>query len=237
MYTGMLHTHKLSVVLFLIYLLVRTVLLLTNKTDMLQKLTKKLRIPDMVVSTLFLVTGIYLAFQTSSISYGNWFWIKLVLVFAAIPLAIIGFKKQRKVLALLSLVLVLGAYGVSETKSINMKPSSYLEAIGQKADPAVLSKANIDPAQPNYDPILHGEAVYSAYCSGCHGADGKLQNAGAKDLSRSVKTVEEMRLQINKGKNSMPGFEKYLSENQIDDVVAFVRAKLMDPTAQPMITQ
>ncbi|MES2395188.1 MAG: SirB2 family protein, partial [Bacteroidota bacterium] len=97
METGIRHTHLLSVILFLLIYLIKTVLLLSNKNEGLAKFTKVVKVPEMIVSTLFLVTGIYLLTQIPEIK--TLLIIKIVAVLISIPLAIIGFKKKNKVLA------------------------------------------------------------------------------------------------------------------------------------------
>lgn len=221
MYTGILHTHKLVVVLFLIYYFVRTILLLINKHDALDKLTKRFAIPDRIISVLFLSTGIYLAVFSGSSSAGSWLWIKLIAVFASIPLAIVGFKKKNKALAILSWLFLAYAYGISETKSANMNKAVYFDALAgsSKVD---TKAANMIPGQDNYDIAAHGAALFAKNCQVCHGADGKLGKSGAKDLSASTKTRDESRNLIENGKNGMPGFARYLTEDEIMAVNAYV---------------
>jgi len=89
MMTGLLHTHTLSVVLFLLIYLIKCVLLWTN-TARLDAFVQKIRIPEMIVSALFLITGLALAYNNASIGVGSWFWVKLGAVFAAIPVAVVG---------------------------------------------------------------------------------------------------------------------------------------------------
>lgn len=100
MATGMLHSHYLFVVLFTLIYLVKTILLLSDKDELLEKFKKKTRIAEMIVSFGFLATGIYLMTQLPVITV--YMIIKLGLVFLSIPLAVIGFKKKNKVLASLS---------------------------------------------------------------------------------------------------------------------------------------
>jgi uncharacterized membrane protein SirB2 len=118
MYKGFLHTHYLVVTLFLLIYVVKTILLLSNKADLLITFTRKVKVFEMIVSALFLITGIYLATQLPFNSkYDYLFWIKLVMVFASIPIAIIGFKRGNKILAALSLLLITGSYGIAEVYS------------------------------------------------------------------------------------------------------------------------
>ena len=119
MYTGMLHTHKLVVLLFVLIYLIKTVLLLLNRNESLQSFTRKIKIPEMIISALFLLTGIYLAFNTGD--KGTWLWVKIAAIIVVIPLAIVAFKKSNKMLALLSFIILVYIYGISETKSPNFK--------------------------------------------------------------------------------------------------------------------
>lgn len=225
MYTGMLHTHTLVVALFLVLYLVKTALLLAGKNELLDKFSKKTRIVEMVVSTLFLLTGIYLATQAPSISAGNWFWIKLIAVFASIPLAIVGFKRKNKALALLSFVLLVYAYGVSETKSATMNKADYFSQLAADDAPAYLA-SDFDTNADNYDILVHGKAVYINYCVRCHGEDGKLGTAGAKNLQLSMLDKGGMVERISLGKGGMPAFGKVLSPEEIMASVAYIKASL-----------
>ncbi len=221
MYTGILHTHKLVVSLFLIYYFIRTVLLLMNKHDALDKLTKKFAIPDRIISVLFLATGIYLAVFSGTSTAGSWLWVKLIAVFASIPLAIIGFKKKNKGLALLSWLLLAYSYGISETKSPTMNKKAYFEGLAGNVQ-VNANAANMVPGQDNYDISAHGAALFAKNCQVCHGSDGKLGKSGAKELSASTKTRDESRVIIEQGKNGMPGFGTFLSEDEIMAVNAYV---------------
>jgi uncharacterized membrane protein SirB2 len=197
MFTGMLHTHKLVVILFLLLYVVKTLLLLLNKNEVLAKFSKATRIPEMIVSTLFLLTGAYLMFQLPEIN--TLMIVKIICVFASIPLAVIGFKKSNKILASLAMLLIIASYGLAE---MSKKPSRKEVVVAAGAD--------------------EGKAFYDAYCTSCHGADGKLMLAGAKDLSTSAMDYNSMLLLVSHGKNAMPPFKSVLSEEQIDKTVRYV---------------
>lgn len=183
MYKGILHTHYLVVTLFLIIYVIKTILLLSNKIDLLQNFTKKVKVPEMVISFLFLATGVYLATQLPFGSkYDYLFWIKIAMVILSIPLAVIGFKKQNKMLAALSLLLITGSFGLAEVYHKR-------KAITSDSTEVVSND---------------GKTLYDAKCALCHGGDGKLGAAGAKDLSGLTNSVEEIKAVIINGKNSMP---------------------------------
>lgn len=229
MYTGMLHTHTLVVALFLILYLVKTALLLSGQKSGLEKFTKKTKVAEMIISTLFLLTGIYLATQSPNIGAGSWFWFKLVAVFAAIPIAIVGFKKQNKALALLSFVLLLYAYGVSETKSARFQKADYYNSLNESAE--AYEAAAFDTNSDSYDILAHGKAVYVNYCARCHGESGDLAIAGAKNLQLSMLDKNEQLQLITQGKGAMPAFGKVLSPEEIMATVAYIKANLASPNA------
>lgn len=204
MYKGILHTHYLVVTLFLLIYVVKTILLLSNKNDMLAAFTKKIKIAEMIVSALFLITGIYLATQLPFGSkYDYLFWIKLIMVFASIPIAIIGFKKGNKILAALSLLLITGSFGLAEV--YHKKKAIPKESAGAIA-------AN------------DGESLYKANCVLCHGGDGKLGASGAKDLSASTMDVAAMKEIIIHGKGLMPAAQ--VTEEQAGAIAEYVNDHL-----------
>lgn len=105
MYKVLLHTHSIIITLFLLIYLVKTTLLLLNKKENLAKFSALIKIPEIIISILFLVTGIALLIISGPITFYQ--IIKLILVFAAIPIAVVGFKKSNKFLAVISLLLII----------------------------------------------------------------------------------------------------------------------------------
>jgi mono/diheme cytochrome c family protein len=197
MYTGLLHTHKLVVTVFLLLYLIKLVLLVLNKFETLQNFSKKTRIAEMIISVLFLVTGIYLGMNSGAI--GSWLWVKLLAIAIAIPVAIVGFKRNNKALAAMSVMLIIYSYGVSEIKSPVFKKT--------KQDNTALAD---------------GASIYNAKCSQCHGGDGKSGLSGAKDLTVSTLSFEEKRNVILHGKNAMMGYKGQLTEEQVNAVTGYV---------------
>lgn len=209
MYTGLLHTHRLVVILFLIIYLIKIALLLLNKKESLDSFSKKFRIPEMIISTLFLLTGIGLLLKTAAISpmlIG-----KIVLVLAAIPLAVVGFRKQNKLLATLSVVLLIAVYGLAE-----------MDKTGVSAQPLPAAMIT-DPSASGYDAVTHGKALYERNCIVCHGAAGNMQGSGAKDLTISELDATAMKALVLKGKNAMPAYEKLYNAAETEAVIAYVQ--------------
>lgn len=211
MYTGILHTHKAVVILFLVLYVVKTLLLLANQKELLEKVKKFTKVPEMIISTAFLATGLYMlvvGVGTTSLFQ----WIKFMAVLAAIPLAVVGFKKENKVLATLSLVLIIAAYGLAEVnKSRRVEKQMIAENIVT------------DATKDNYDVALHGKAVFNSYCIACHGEDGQLGLNGAKNLATSTLSDEEIKNIILNGKNAMSPYKKVLAEKEVEALVNYVK--------------
>ena len=201
MLTGMLHTHKLVVTLFLLIYLIKTILLLLNKKEALETFTKKIKLTEIIVSVLFLITGIVLAINSPDI--GSWFWCKIAAVVLSIPLAVVAFKKKKPGAAILSVVLLVYAYGVSETRS----------PVFKKEKTTIAVSANKSE---------EGKEIYTKLCVSCHGDNGKLMLGGAKDLTISTLRKEELITQVKQGKNMMPSFAGQLSEEQMSAVVDYI---------------
>ena len=96
------HTHKLVVVLFILIYLTKAILLLMGNKDALNKFNSKVKIPEMVVSALLFITGIIMLNNIAD--FNLIFTIKLTIVVAAIPVAVIAYKKYNKLLAVLALI-------------------------------------------------------------------------------------------------------------------------------------
>jgi mono/diheme cytochrome c family protein/uncharacterized membrane protein SirB2 len=232
MMTGLLHTHTLSVVLFLLIYLIKCVLLWTN-TARLDAFAQKIRVPEMIVSALFLITGLALAYNNASIGVGSWFWVKLGAVFAAIPVAVVGYRRHNKYLATLSLLLIFYAYGVSETKSARMNKRDFAEAGRQMAlanhpELATVMTEPMDSSgktNANYDLVAHGKSVFLAQCALCHGEDGKKGLGGAKNLQETRLDKNQIMDLLLNGKNTMPSYRNVLSQQEMMAVVAYVKIK------------
>ncbi len=196
--------HGISVMLFLLTYVIKTVLLFTNKR-MLERYAKMTKVPEMIISFLFLVTGIWLFLILGGIKVLQ--IIKLIFVFAAIPIAVVGFKKMKKGLALLSLILIVGAYGMSEAS----KNKPFIPAKVQMA-------GNADAASMN------GAKLFMQNCAFCHGNDGKKHYRNAPDLSTSVmveKDVEQMIREGSKGK--MPSYTVVINDIDITAIAGYVQ--------------
>lgn len=198
MATGMFHTHMLFVVLFTFIYLLKTILLLSDKKEILNNFKKKTKVFEMVVSFGFLATGVYLLVKLPEIN--QFMILKIVLVLASIPVAIIGYKKENKIMATLSFFLIIVSFSLA------------YKANDAKAGEQI---ANTD-----------GKEIFETKCASCHGADGKLGLGGAKDLSATTLAQPEIVKIITNGKNTMASYRGVLTDEQITAVTAYIENDL-----------
>ena len=74
--------------------------------------------------------------------------------------------------------------------------------------------------------VFKGKTVYETYCEGCHGRGGRGEMAGTPNFSRGqqlIRTDLSLFAAISSGKNAMPGFQGILTENEILDVITYIR--------------
>jgi len=198
--------HIISVNVFVLIYLVKTIFIFINQ-NALQKFTKATKVVEMLVSALFLITGVWLFFILGAIKVFQ--IIKLICVFAAIPVAVIGFKKMKKGLALLSLILILAAYGLSDMA---------------KSKPYIPNNAEVTGDADAVHQL--GVKTFAANCAMCHGLDGKKQYRGAPDLSISLSDNDKILHLVKEGIKGemgvMPAFGGTLSDDEINAVAAYV---------------
>jgi mono/diheme cytochrome c family protein len=192
-YDTLFLTHNISVTIFVVIYLVKTVLLLAGKKEGLASVTKITKVPEMIVSVLFLVTGVWMLTQMPEIK--TLLIVKIVVVLVAIPIAIVGFKKQNKALGALAFVMIVGVYGLAE-----------------------MSKKPVNKAAASVD----GKEIYSANCASCHGDDGKAGILGAYDLSATTLDKNGMVEVVKNGKERMAPYKGVLTDEQIAAVCDYV---------------
>ena len=190
--------------LFLLTYVIKTTLLFSSK-KMLEKYSSLTKVPEMIISFLFLASGVWLFIIIGGIKSAQ--IIKLVLVFVSIPLAVVGFKKQKKGLALMALILIIGAYGLAEmSKSKPFIPANVVMSSG-----------------PN-DLFAQGALVYQQNCAFCHGTDGKKMYHNAPDLSQSTFEEDLIAQMIREGsKGKMPAYNLVISDKDIAAAASFVK--------------
>ncbi len=217
MYTGLLHTHKLSVILFLFIYLLKLTFLLLNQRRRLERFNQWIKIPEMIISTIFLLTGVGMLFQIGRTSL--WLYVKIGVVFLSIPIAVMGFRKFNKGLSILAVFLIVCAYGLAEMQQKMITKGPIAESIV------------LNPSSPNYDIQAHGEALFLANCTTCHGKDGKLNLSGAKDLAQSKLEDSEIKYLLRNGKNAMPPYDHVYDDTEIQALTVYVKTFRTESTS------
>jgi cytochrome c6 len=69
-----------------------------------------------------------------------------------------------------------------------------------------------------------GKYLYEKNCMPCHGANGAAGRLGAKNLQKSMLDDAAIMERITKGKRIMPSFGKRLSQDEIGQVVAYIKS-------------
>jgi mono/diheme cytochrome c family protein len=197
--------HRIVVSLFLLHYVVKGYFLIADKKETLTNYTAKTKIAEMVLSFLFLATGIYLIAAGPALS--SLMYLKLALVLASIPIAIVGFKKGNKILAFVAVIFLVFAYGLAE---VNKKRYAQMD------------KAPIDTTTVASDPIAVGKEVYTAKCVACHGEAGDASLGGAKNLKITQLTDDQQKEIILHGKGGMSAFSS-LSENQVNGLILYIK--------------
>ncbi|NOU01795.1 MAG: c-type cytochrome [Gallionella sp.] len=74
--------------------------------------------------------------------------------------------------------------------------------------------------------IKRGKELYNTYCADCHGATGISVMQDAPNFAKNeslVKSDFELYDAISKGNNAMPLYQGILSDQEILDVITFIR--------------
>src|SRR2546421_10972660 len=103
-------------------------------------------------------------------------------------------------------------------------------------------------AKPTPDPFAVARGTFAKNCQSCHGADGKggpvKLDDGTKLRVPSLREGHALRhpdsdflKQIREGGDGMPAFKDKLNQQQIDELIRFIRHEFqgdMTPPAEPM---
>ncbi len=219
---GILHTHVLVVTLFVLFLLFKSILLFANKIPLITKVRTKFKMVDPILGVLMLATGGYLL-SLYGADAPTYLWVKLVIVLIIIPIGIVAFKKENKIMALIALLLTFYIYGVSEVGSLTFSKESNLTEEVSDPQPEETEGVASDIMAQNMESVLAtGKEIYLAECKKCHGVDGKKGLFKSPDLTESKLNLAERIAWIKKGKGVMPAYENELSESDIESVAAYL---------------
>lgn len=118
---AVLHLHWLFIAVYLLLYLTKCFLYLSNSAKF-AGWRKKTLIIENVFAVGFLATGVIMLVQLGGewMSMNGWFHLKLTLVILSIPLGIVGFKKDNRLLVALSALFLLYVLGLALTKSATL---------------------------------------------------------------------------------------------------------------------
>lgn len=103
---NIIHLHMIFAILFLISYAIKSLLFLSGKQDAFLAYKKKTLLFETLFSIGFLIFGFWVfIFHIKSGAYKNMHWLdpKITLALIAIPLGIVGFKKENKIMVSVSL--------------------------------------------------------------------------------------------------------------------------------------
>lgn len=89
---------------------------------------------------------------------------------------------------------------------------------------ALLSAAVISSAHAG--DYFKGKTIYTTYCQNCHGSAGNGELGGAPKFNRGqglMKPDAQLFDSIISGRNTMPGFQGILKDEEIYDVISYIR--------------
>jgi len=212
-YKGMLHSHSTFMILYVIHHIVKVILLLSNQHVTLEKYRKATKIPlEMIVPTIALGCGVAL-YLTGPYGINNlWFNVTLIGTVVGIGLGIAAFRKNEKISAVISALIFIYLIGVGYTKSVTLSKNAPNQTI-----------INMTPEQNTQGQEI-GKALYVSKCQLCHGPNGDLMLAGAKNLQISVIPDKEIKNQIVNGKGAMPAFASQIkSDEELKALITYVK--------------
>ena len=194
---GIRHLHFTVVALLLLFVFFKTILLVSNKKELLDRIRAKTKVVDIILGVLAISTGVYLMTLKPTIEL--YLLAKIVVVLIAIPLGIVGLKRHKKLIAVISLLLIVYVFGIGETQSYKFKQDPIITETDQPA-----------------------KEIYQRLCVECHGDDGTLGLYKAPDLTASMLNDSEKRARILQGKGVMKGYHHQLNNQQVTDLIHYI---------------
>ena len=74
--------------------------------------------------------------------------------------------------------------------------------------------------------VFNGRQIYQTYCENCHGRNGQGEMAGTPNFTRGqglIQTDLALLDLINDGRHAMPAFQGILDNEEMLDVIAYLR--------------
>ncbi len=141
--------------------------------------------------------------------------------------------------------LVVGCGGASKSGSEGTSESSDSQMADQSAGGQMADQSGGEAASGVDAEIAAGKQIYSEKCVLCHGATGHGDGPGAAALDpkprnhtdgeyMNARTNAELHEVIKNGKGQMPAWGSQLSDEQIDQVLSYVRTLAVPKYTGPM---
>ena len=248
---SLLLLHLLVVLGFLLFFAAKTGLLLTNRLDQLRQLRARTRVVDSVLGLLILLTGGALLWRYPGNTPGwLWLKLGLVVVLLPLAIAAMRRQhKVGVVLTLLGFIYVYGLAetgslilqpdgpaaarpnyattpGLAEAAA-TPEAAVPVDTVVAASTLLAAAEATEAPVTPEAAPIAEtgqvdaGQTLFAQNCAVCHGTDGKLGLNGAHDLTKSNLNAAGRTYMVSNGLGKMPSFQGKLTEEQIQQVVAY----------------
>lgn len=83
---------------------------------------------------------------------------------------------------------------------------------------------------------IEGKKIYEAHCAACHGSDGFSIMPDAPNFARSEQLLRPdsfVRDAIKEGGGAMPAYQGILTDEQILDVIAYMRTLIISASILP----
>lgn len=216
--TRILDFHVILVSLFILFFLYKTLLLVLGKKSLLYQIRQKTKTLEIGVGVLILATGAYLMNTLSVVPIH--LIVKIILVVIAIPLGIIGLRRENKIITWIALLLFIYIYSIAVTKRLDFKQTQANRIAFSIEELGMNTAENILDAN-NSATIQQGKVIYKVLCVECHGDEGKISLPEAANLSESKLSLDEKVEIIMHGKGIMRGYDSELSEQEITLVAAY----------------
>ncbi|MFD2785067.1 c-type cytochrome [Hymenobacter rubripertinctus] len=118
---------------------------------------------------------------------------------------------------------MLRLFSLSARPAAPLVAALLLSACGPAPDASQTSAAPPPPAAAPeaLEALEAGASLFAQNCAICHGASGKLGLNGAHDLTKSNLNAAGRTYMVVNGLGKMPGFRGQLTDEQIQQVVAY----------------
>jgi mono/diheme cytochrome c family protein len=216
MQIGILHTHTLIVVLYMLLHLVLVTLLVLNNRNLLNTVRGKAKWGRITLEAMMILTGLYLLISAPD-GLALYNVLKYFLLVAAIGIAVVAFKRYNKALGVLSLAILVYIFLLAKQRDPMLRPE---KAVVEEALTAIT--VSNPPAE------IRGKAIYTIACQRCHSANGEGNWLKSKNLRESMlvdsdkaKIIRWGSKAVGRDSNLMPA-NSYLTDDQVNDVVAYI---------------